>query len=288
MNIFDPARELVARAVRSRVVGPDPDQRARELFEAEGERWFADDRPIRIVHSDTSMFIGGLRALLLQSLHPLAMAGVAQHSDYRHDPWGRLQRTADFLAATTFGPAEESQRAIDMVHKVHERVTGTARDGRPYAANDPHLLKWVHLAEVDSFLAAHDRYGEITLTDEQRDGYLVDMARIASALGVVDPPRSVAELRDQIRAYRPELRSSPEALDAAKYLLFSAPLPVVARPAYGLLITAAISLLPVWARIPLRLPWLPVSEKVLVQPAGRVLVTTLRWAMAPSAPFTRT
>lgn len=285
MNIFDPARELIARAVRSRVVGSDPDQRARELFEAEGERWFADDRPIRIVHADTSMFVGGLRALLLQSLHPLAMAGVAQHSDYQHDPWGRLQRTADFLAATTFGPAEESQRAIDMVHKVHERVTGTARDGRPYEANDPHLLKWVHLAEVDSFLTAHDRYGQVQLSDDQRDGYIADMARIASALGVIDPPRSVAELQDQLRAYRPELRSSPEAREAAKYLLFSAPLPVVARPAYGLLITAAISLLPVWARIPLRLPWLPVSEKVLVQPAGRVLVTTLRWAMAPSAPF---
>lgn len=287
MNIFDPARELIARAVRSRVVGSDPDQRARELFEAEGERWFADDRPIRIVHADTSMFVGGLRALLLQSLHPLAMAGVAQHSDYQHDPWGRLQRTADFLAATTFGPAEESQRAIDMVHKVHERVTGTARDGRPYEANDPHLLKWVHLAEVDSFLTAHDRYGQVQLSDDQRDGYIADMARIASALGVIDPPRSVAELHDQLRAYRPELRSSPEAREAAKYLLFSAPLPVVARPAYGLLITAAISLLPVWARIPLRLPWLPVSEKVLVQPAGRVLVTTLRWAMAPSAPFAR-
>jgi uncharacterized protein (DUF2236 family) len=287
VNIFDPARELIARAVRSRVVGSDPDQRARELFEAEGERWFADDRPIRIVHADTSMFVGGLRALLLQSLHPLAMAGVAQHSDYQHDPWGRLQRTADFLAATTFGPAEESQRAIDMVHKVHERVTGTARDGRPYEANDPHLLKWVHLAEVDSFLTAHDRYGQVQLSDDQRDGYIADMARIASALGVIDPPRSVAELQDQLRAYRPELRSSPEAREAAKYLLFSAPLPVVARPAYGLLITAAISLLPVWARIPLRLPWLPVSEKVLVQPAGRVLVTTLRWAMAPSAPFAR-
>ena len=285
MNIFDPARELIARAVRSRVVGSDPDQRARELFEAEGERWFADDRPIRIVHADTSMFVGGLRALLLQSLHPLAMAGVAQHSDYQHDPWGRLQRTADFLAATTFGPAEESQRAIDMVHKIHERVTGTARDGRPYEANDPHLLKWVHLAEVDSFLTAHDRYGQVQLSDDQRDGYIADMARIASALGVIDPPLTVAELHDQLRAYRPELRSSPEARDAAKYLLFSAPLPVVARPAYGLLISAAISLLPVWARIPLRLPWLPVSEKVLVQPAGRVLVTTLRWAMAPSAPF---
>jgi uncharacterized protein (DUF2236 family) len=125
----------------------------------------------------------------------------------------------------------------------------------------------------------------IQLSDDQRDGYIADMARIASALGVIDPPLTVAELHDQLRAYRPELRSSPEARDAAKYLLFSAPLPVVARPAYGLLISAAISLLPVWARIPLRLPWLPVSEKVLVQPAGRVLVTTLRWAMAPSAPF---
>lgn len=231
------------------------------------------------------MFVGGLRALLLQSLHPLAMAGVAQHSDYRHDPWGRLQRTADFLAATTFGPADEAQRAIDTVRSVHERVRGTARDGRSYYANDPHLLKWVHLAELDSFLVAHDRYGDVHLSEDQRDGYVHDMARIASALGVVDPPHSVADLRRQLNSYRHELRSSPEARDAARYLLFSAPLPAVARPAYGLLSAAAVSLLPVWARLPLRLPWLPVSERVLVAPAGKVLVTTLRWAMAPSAPF---
>ncbi len=285
MSILEPARRAVADAVRTRVVGPDPDQRARELFEAPGERWFSDDRPIKIVHSDASMFVGGLRALLLQSLHPLAMAGVAQHSDYRHDPWGRLQRTADFLAATTFGPAEESQRAIDIVRTVHEHVHGTARDGRPYSANDPHLLKWVHLAELDSFLVAHDRYGQVQLTNEQRDGYVHDMARIASALGVIDPPHTVAELRRQLNGYRSELRSSPEARDAARYLIVSAPLPAVARPAYGLLSAAAISLLPVWARIPLRLPWLPVSERVLVAPAGNVLVNTLRWAMAPSAPF---
>ncbi len=285
MNILDPARRAVAEAVRSRVVGPDPDQRARELFEAPGERWFAQDRPIRIVHADTSMFIGGLRALLLQSLHPLAMAGVAQHSDFRHDPWGRLQRTADFLAATTFGPAQESQRAIDMVKAVHERVRGVARDGRTYEANDPHLLKWVHIAELDSFLAAHDRYGQIELTDDQRDGYVEDMALIASALGVIDPPRTVAQLRQQLGAYRRELRSSPEARDVARYLVFSPPLPVVARAPYAVLSAAAISLLPVWARIPLRLPWFPISEKVVVAPAGNALVSTLRWAMAPSAPF---
>ena len=285
MNILDPARRAVAEAVRSRVVGPDPDQRARELFEAPGERWFAQDRPIRIVHADTSMFIGGLRALLLQSLHPLAMAGVAQHSDFRHDPWGRLQRTADFLAATTFGPAQESQRAIDMVKAVHERVRGVARDGRTYEANDPHLLKWVHIAELDSFLAAHDRYRQIELTDDQRDGYVEDMALIASALGVIDPPRTVAQLRQQLGAYRRELRSSPEARDVARYLVFSPPLPVVARAPYAVLSAAAISLLPVWARIPLRLPWFPISEKVVVAPAGNALVSTLRWAMAPSAPF---
>jgi uncharacterized protein (DUF2236 family) len=215
------------------------------------------------------------------------MAGVAGHSDYRHDPWGRLQRTADFLAATTFGPAAESRRAVDMVKAVHTRVRGVASDGRAYEANDPHLLKWVHLAEVDSFLAAHDRFGSVRLTNTQRDGYVDDMSRIASALGVIDPPRSVADVRQQLGAYRKELRSTPEARDAARYLLFSAPLPIVARGPYAVLAAAAVSILPVWARPPLRLPWLPVSERIIVEPAGNVLVSTLRWAMAPSVPFSQ-
>src|SRR5256885_2577846 len=100
------------------------------------------------------MFIGGIRALLLQSLHPLAMAAVAQHSDYKGDPWGRLQRTSYFLAVTTFGRTEDAMAAIARVRAVHARVTGFAADGRPYAASDPHLLTWVHIAEADSFLRA--------------------------------------------------------------------------------------------------------------------------------------
>jgi len=279
------ARHVIADAVRTRVVGADPDQRARELFEAPGERWFADDRPIKIVHSDASMFVGGLRALLLQSLHPLAMAGVAQHSDYRTDPWGRLQRTADFLAATTFGPAVEAQRAVDTVKRVHQRVVGTAADGRPYAANDPRLLKWVHLAELDSFLAAHDAYGHVHLDATGRDGYVADMATVAEALGVVDAPRSVQQLKDQLRSYRPELRSTPEARDVARYLLVTPPMPLVVRPAYGLLGAAAVGLLPLWARRSLRLPWFPVGERLAVRPAATAMVTALRWAMAPEAPF---
>ncbi|CAB4725538.1 MAG: DUF2236 domain-containing protein [Actinobacteria bacterium] len=284
-EIFEPVRRIVADAVRSRVVGPNADNRAQELFEAPGERWFAEDRPIRIIHADSCMFIGGLRALLFQSLQPLAMAGVASHSDYKADPWGRLQRTADFLAATTFGPATEAQRAVDMVKRVHTRVVGTADDGRPYSANDPHLLKWVHIAEVDSFLAAHAKFGEIELSPEQRDGYVLDMSRIASALGVIDPPTTVAELADQIASYRPELQTSAPARDAARYLLLTPPLPIYQRPIYGLLGAAAVSLMPLWTRFPLRLPWLPVSERAVVRPAAQALTKTLRWALQP-IPFT--
>src|SRR3954447_21300232 len=137
------------------VAGPDGPTNRAHIHETPGPRWFADDRPIRRVHGDASMFVGGLRALLLQSLHPLAMAGVAEHSDYRGDPWGRLQRTSTFLAVTTFGPAQDAQRAVDKVRGIHRRVRGTAADGRSYDASDPHLLEWVHIAEVDSFLLAH-------------------------------------------------------------------------------------------------------------------------------------
>lgn len=281
---LEPARRAVAEAVRSRVVGDRADERAAELFTAPGPRWFADDRPIRVVHADVSMFIGGLRALLFQSLHPLAMAGVAAHSDYRADPWGRLQRTADFLAATTFGPATESERAIAMVKKVHERVVGIASDGRPYRANDPHLLKWVHIAEVDSFVAAHRAFGETPLSAHEYDHYVADMSVIAENLGVVEPPRTMRQLQQQLRYYRHELGGTKEARDAARYLLFTPPLPVLVRPAYGVLGAAAVSLLPAWTRLPLRLPWFPVAERAVARPAGALLTRTLRWALSPEAP----
>lgn len=278
------ARRLIADAVRDRVVGERADERSAQLFSAPGERWFAEDRPIRIIHADVSMFIGGLRALLFQSLHPLAMAGVAAHSDYRADPWGRLQRTADFLAATTFGPISESERAIAMVKKVHERVVGIASDGRPYRANDPHLLKWVHIAEVDSFIAAHRVFGEIPLAENDYDHYVADMSLIADRLGVVEPPRSVAQLRQQLRYYRRELSTSREAREAARYLLVTPPLPLAVRPVYGIIGGAAVSLLPAWTRLPLRLPWLPIAERAVARPAGAVLTRTLRWALTPDAP----
>ncbi len=284
-EVVEPLRRQLGASIRSRVSGTgdhaDVEAAAAALFHAEGPRWYGPGDAVWIVHADVSMFVGGLRALLLQSLHPLAMAGVAQHSDYRTDPWGRLQRTAQFLGQTTYGSAAQAEAACATVRRVHKRVRGVAPDGRPYAANDPHLLAWVHVVEVDSFLRAHRHYGRVQLDDDQRDEYVAQMAKVARTLGVVDPPTTVAELRGLLQAYRPELRSTREARESARFLLAPPQLPLAARPIYGLLFASAATLLPLWARISLRVPWFPVSERVLVRPAAQVLVDTMRWALGP-------
>lgn len=236
---------------------------------------------MRRVHADSAMFVGGLRALLLQSLHPLAMAGVAGHSGYRGDPWGRLQRTSYFLAVTTYGAATDAEAAVLRVRAIHERIRGTAPDGRPYRAGDPHLLKWVHLAEVDSFLTTYQTYGVAPLPPADCDGYVADMAVVARKLGVIDAPKTVAELGEQLEAYRPELHGTPEARSAARFILLRPPLPLVIRPAYAALASAAVASLPGWARWPLRLPYLPLAEATVVRAAGTGIVKTLRWAMTP-------
>jgi len=271
------AREKFATNLRARVVGPNANQRTYEIMDAPGERWFAEDRPIRLVHGDASMFIGGLRALLLQSLHPLAMAGVANYSDYRKDPWGRLQRTADFLAATSFGPADEAQKIVDRVKAVHLKVNGVASDGREYSATDPHLLKWVHVAEIDSFLWTYQKFSTAPLDQAGRNGYVKDAAFVARLVGVVDPPETEAEMRAIIQSYRPELRGTRESRDATKYLLFKPPLPGAAKIAYWLLVLATIATLPIWARIPLRVPYLPIVERVILRPLGYMMTAAIRW-----------
>jgi uncharacterized protein (DUF2236 family) len=229
------------------------------------------------------MFVGGLRALMFQALHPAAMTGVAEHSGYRGDMWGRLARTSTFVAVTTYGTAEDAQAAVDAVRRIHERVTGTMADGTPYSASDPHLLGWVHVAEVDSFLVAHQRYGAEPLDAAGRDTYVAQTGRVAEALGVVDPPRTEDELRDALASYRPELRGTAGAREAARFLLLNPPLPLLARGPYGGLAAAAVELMPLWARRRLLLPYLPVTERVVVRNVGAALTRTIRWALvAPS------
>jgi len=271
-------RLAIAAALRDRVIGDNAEEKRDAIMNATGPRWFSESSPLHIVHSDSSMFIGGMRALLFQSLHPLAMAGVAQHSDYRGDPWGRLQRTADFVAATSIAPADVAHRAVDIVVNVHKRITGVASDGRPYSASDPHLLRWVHVAEVDSFMRAHQAYGAMPLDTAGYDAYVADMAVIARKLGVPAPPTSVQGLKDQIAQFRPELHGTTESRDAAKYVLLTPPLELAARVPYSLIAASAIAILPTWARADLRLPYLPLTEQLVVKPIGQLISSTIRWA----------
>lgn len=279
---IDTVRDRLGQELFQRVAGPEGATRRDRIATADGPHWFDDRSPIRVVHGDASMFAGGLRALLLQSLHPLAMAGVAGHSGYQGDPWGRLQRTSHFLAVTTFGSAADAEEMVARIRTIHQRVKGVAPDGRPYSASDPHLLRWVHVAEVDSFLAAHTAYGAEPLDQDARDGYVADTARIAEALGVIDAPRTEADLRSELDAFRPELKGTPQARAAARFMLLHPPLPLAARAGYGFIAAAAVGLMPWWSRWPLRLPYLPITEAVAVKAAGRLLTGTIRWAMGPA------
>ncbi|MBC9734895.1 oxygenase MpaB family protein [Nocardioides marmotae] len=274
-------RERLGQALFLRVAGPDGAKQAARIHGRPGPRWFEPDSPIARVHGDASMFVGGIRALLLQTLHPAAMRAVSEHSGFRGDMWGRLARTSTFLAVTTFGHADDAQQAVDAVRRIHDRITGTMPDGTTYAASDPHLLMWVHVAEVDSFLLAHTTYGAEPLDQAGRDTYVAQVAEVGRRLGVIDPPTTEAELRERLAAYRSELRGTPEAREAVRYLLFKPPLPLPARAPYGVLVAAAIGLMPGWTRRHLLLPWLPVSERTVVRVLGSVAVGTIRWAMTP-------
>ncbi|MET0929336.1 MAG: oxygenase MpaB family protein [Aeromicrobium sp.] len=284
MNPLQSVRGRVGGVIFAKVAGDEGPARRDRIHFAEGPRRFGPDSAIVRVHSDASMFVGGMRALLLQSLHPLAMAAVDQHSGYRGDPWGRLQRTSTFLAETTFGTIEDADRSIAIVRAVHKRITGTAPDGRPYAASDPHLLRWVHIAEIDSFLRAHDRYGARPLDAAGRDAYVAETAHVARALGAVNVPETVAELDELMALYRPELKGTPAARQAARFILVHPPVPLALRGPYGLLSATAVAMMPRWTRIPLRLPWLPLTEATAVRTSGIAVTSAIRWAMGAGAP----
>lgn len=277
-------RERLSSALLDRVAGPHGHKIRDRIHGTPGDRWFGSDAPIRRVHGDASMFVGGLAALLLQSWHPRAMAAVAAHSGYRGDPWGRLQRTSAFLAVTAFGTADHAEQATRAVREIHAGISGVSEDGEPYAASDPHLLRWVHVAEVHAFLTAHQRFGAHPLSAEDCDVYVAQAARTARELGLIDPPETVPELRAQLDGFLPELRGSAAARDAATFLLREPPLPVFARLPYRGLVLAAIGLLPRACREPLGLPDRVRVDRSLAPVVGQVLTRTIRWALAIQPP----
>jgi len=237
--------------------------------------------PWRVHAHVTGMLTGGFAALMLQSLHPLAMAAVDQHSDFRTDPVGRLNRTVRFVNATTFGSTASARAALDTVRRVHTFVHGTAPDGRPYRADDPALLTWVHTAEVRCFLAGYQVFGPEPLGPADCDRYYDQAAVVAEELGAKDVPRSAREVARYLSAIRPELSATPAAIEALRFLRGFGRTPVE-RAAVRVLMNASLGLLPGWARAELgvRRP-LPV-RRGLDRPAARALGGTLQWARGPS------
>jgi uncharacterized protein (DUF2236 family) len=199
---------------------------------------------------DLSGVIAGLRALQMQALHPLAMAGVDQHSDWRRDPVGRLAATTAYTTTVTFGERAAVERAAARVRRVHERVTGTDPvTGRAYAAGDPALLLWVHAALVDSAIAAADLFGT-WLTAPDADRYVAEMAIAAELLGVPadQVPRSTAGLAAYLGRTQPELRATPAARESMAYLLDPPGLDPDIAEIWQDIRDGAVASLPAWAR----------------------------------------
>jgi len=240
---------------------------------------FGPDSVCWKVHGDfTSMLIGGISALLLQALHPLALAGVWDHSNFRQDLLGRLRRTGQFISATTFGSHADAERLIERVRTIHLNVTGHAADGRPYTASDPDLLTWVHVAEVSSFLKAHLRYLNPALPGSEQDRYYAEVARIAEALGARDVPRSRNEVADYLQALRPQLQCDERSQEILR-ILFNAPAPsTLARPFGALMMQAGIELLPEWAGDMLELQQGPLRRQA-IRLGVMSTAPLLRWAV---------
>ena len=268
----------LARAVRERIAG-DFEAQHTEIWRV-GERWFSERDAIWRVHGDTSVFIGAIRALLLQSLHPIAMQAVAEHAGFEADFWGRFQRTSRYVALTTYGTVVDAERAIAAVRAIHRRVTGTTPDGTPYSAGDPHLLMWVHVAQVDGFLSAFRAFGAEKLTEAEADEYVRQAGSIAARLGVIEPPRTVMELSEVMESYRSELSGSGLARQASNLLLLRPPFTGLALAGYHILAAGAVSTLPEWARLELRLPTLPIAERVLMRPLAGAALRALHWALS--------
>jgi uncharacterized protein (DUF2236 family) len=239
---------------------------------------FPSDSVIWRVHGDvTSMMAGGIAALLTQMLHPQALAGVWDHSDVDTDMLGRLRRTARFIAITTYGERERAEDAIAHVRRIHGYVRGALADGTEYRADDPALLAWVHVAGAMMFLDSWRRYGEPRMSLRDQDLYFAQAGEVARMLGADPVPQSRVQAERLIDDFRPELRADERSRAFRDLVLGARPQSLAEMPVQKLLMSAAVDLLPPFARALHGL-----REPVVLRPALRGatfgLAGTLRWA----------
>jgi uncharacterized protein (DUF2236 family) len=209
---------------------------------------FGPDSATWRIHADfPGMLAGGLAALMLQTLHPLALAGVWDHSNFRDDLIGRLRRTTSFVSGTTYAPRDQTVALVERVKSIHAQVRGVAEDGRPYSADDPHLLTWVHVTEAYSFLQGYRRYSHIALPAGAADRYYDEVRRVAEALGARDVPASEAQIQTYFRQVRSELCFSDRSREVLA-VLSRVRLPVpIAGLSRDVFLQAGAALLPPWA-----------------------------------------
>jgi uncharacterized protein (DUF2236 family) len=278
-------KQLIIQQVRSIVnSGKSPTE---FLYPPGDPGLFGPDSLVWKVHGDfMSMMIGGISSLILQALHPLALAGVWDHSSFREDLKGRLGRTAFFIAATTYGNTEMATRAISRVRKIHDSLQGVHPDGRVYRVSDPHLLYWVHLTESYSFLNAHRIYVNPTISESDQNQYFAEMSKISESLGclIVDEhdndqfARTVSSVNLAIESYFPELEYS----DRSKWvvdLLENLPADPKTYLLNRLIIKAGFYNLPDWAYPMMNRPIPTKLERQLVNQSIQMIAKPVRWAM---------
>ena len=249
----------------------------------EGGLFLPTDAPW-IVHADFGTLVGGIRALLMQALHPGSLTGVATHSRYEQDALGRLAGTIRWLTVTTFGSHSAVANEAQRVNRMHKRVTGeyetSSGEQRPYKAADPDLLLWVHIAFMDSFLRCHQMYAWREIPGGA-DAYVRLWAKSVEPIGLATAPLNEAALVAEIERYKRELVATPKTLDVVKFIK-RPPLPVLARPVYWLLFEAAVVSLPIEFR---ELLGLKAKRARIIKPLTRGVLRFIRFAIGPESPI---
>ena len=218
----------------------------KQVAEGEEAGLYLPNQAPWIVHADFATLVGGIRALLMQALHPGSLSGVRQHSRYKDDPLGRLAGTIRWLTVTTFGPIASNQKEADRVNRLHTRVKGeyqtAAGENRQYQAADKDLLLWVHVAFMDSFLRTHQNYSKRPIPGGA-DEYVRLWAASVKPLGLDVAPQSEAELLETLRGFEKDLVVTDDTRDVIKWIK-NPPLPLAAKPFYRLFFFAALASMP--------------------------------------------
>lgn len=249
----------------------------------EGGFFLPGDAPW-VVHRDFATLVGGVRALLLQALHPGALGGVAQHSRYEEDPLGRLSGTIRWLTVTTFGSMTAIKNEAARVNRMHDRVAGEYKknsgEKTAYKAADKDLLLWVHIAFMDSFLRTHQNYSKAPIPGGA-DAYVSQWSRSVGPLGLDDCPMTEAELEQALDNYRPQLRADDDAKSVISWIR-KAPLPTAAKPIYKLLFHSALATLPEDLRKMIGIRGYPLW---LLRPITTTLLRLGRVSIGPDSPI---